>query len=82
MEGVLVDQQVQHAMKRMVKANRQVIAAMGVLMLASLNATKAMQDLTQEVERSGSWREATKEEAEAVEEEIADMVATYSSQVN
>lgn len=78
----MVDPQVQQAIKRMAKANRRVIAAMGVLMLASLEATKAMQKLNQEVERDGHWKEATAEETDQVEEAVADMVATYSSQVN
>lgn len=77
-----MDPQVQQAMRRMAKANRRVIAAMGVLMLASLEATKAMQKLNQEVERNGHWKEASPQEEEAVEEELADMVATYSSQTN
>lgn len=58
------------------------IVAMGALMLASLQASKAMENLNREVERSGHWQEATPEEADQVEEELADMVAAYSSQVN
>lgn len=78
----MVDQQVRQAMTRMAKANRRMIVAMGALMLASLQASKAMENLNREVERSGHWKEATSEEADQVEEELADMVAAYSSQVN
>lgn len=77
-----MDPKVEAAIKKINKSNRQVIVAMGVLFLASLNATKATQKLTQEVERSGHWKEATEEEAGEVEEELADMVATYASQTN
>lgn len=77
-----MDPQVRQSMKRMVKTNRRMIMAMGTLMLASMRATKAIKNLKQEVERGGHWEEATPEEAEEVEEELADMVATYASQVN
>lgn len=55
---------------------------MGMLMLASLQATKAAQKLQQEVKRHGGWKEATPEEVEDVSEELADMVAEYASQTN
>lgn len=69
------------ALKRVVKANRLILIAMGALFGASLNATRAMQEL-QEVERSGGWKEATPEEADAVDQAVSEMVATYASQVN
>lgn len=71
------------ALKRVVKANRLILIAMGALFGASLNATKAMQKLQEEVAiNEGSWKVATPQEKDEVDQAVADMVATYASQVN
>ena len=64
------------------KKKIQIIKATGLLAIAALNAAEAIQNLKEAAKDVGRWKEATPDEAEAVQEEIDDMVATYSSQVN
>lgn len=69
------------ALKRVDRANKQILLGMGALLLASLNASKAVKHLQKVV-----YRETVVSKAPATYEDtkeaLEDMVETYSSGVN
>lgn len=70
----------EEALKKVSAANKQVLLAMGALLLASLNATKAFRYLQEVTHRERTF--PSENEAEQVKQEVENMVEAYSENVN
>jgi transcription termination factor NusB len=72
--------EMQRSMDRITRANKAVLLAMGALFAASLNATKAMQDLYEVMKREDTME--TPEENQEVDQALEQLVDNYKEGIN